>query len=202
MLLKTLFNQPVNILIGHTTHVHIKDDIQFSITVQPTDKEFHIYQIENIVGDFEIVKVSSREDNKVLPYDNISKTFASNYHFDAYNFHILADIEFEAVNNVDETYEAQVKENPHHLRIPLESLLPLLPKQCFEKEIIFPEFHNLKCICYIKKIDYETIEVHIENPQKIGINGQPTDFRSHLPASDPFLLELSFDPTIAVKNDE
>uniref|UniRef100_A0AC35EYU5 Uncharacterized protein n=1 Tax=Panagrolaimus sp. PS1159 TaxID=55785 RepID=A0AC35EYU5_9BILA len=198
MLLKTLFIQPVKIQIGYTTHVNIKDNIQFSITVHPTNKEFHVYQIENIVGDFEIVKISSCEDNKVLPYDNINKTFASNYHFDAYDFHILANVEFDVVNDSDDTYEAKVKENPHHLRIPLESLTPLTPNQCFEKEIIFPEFHDLKCTCYIKKIDYETIEIHIENPQKIGINGQPTDFRSHLPATDPILLELSFDPTIAI----
>jgi hypothetical protein len=188
MLLKTLLIKRVFIKIGEETHVNINDDIQFNVTIPPTNENVHIYQIQIVKGDVEIKEIRDSgiwtpwkkyhqtkifknflDDEVALPYDRIDNTFASNYHFnDGFVFHILANLNFRVVNEKDEHH---CLDTTFKLQVSNESMSKLKPYECFEKSIIFNDLKDTILSCYIKKIDFETVEIHIVNPHHVGING-------------------------------
>uniref|UniRef100_A0AC35EZE8 Uncharacterized protein n=1 Tax=Panagrolaimus sp. PS1159 TaxID=55785 RepID=A0AC35EZE8_9BILA len=191
MLLKTLLIKRVFIKIGEETHVNINDDIQFNVTIPPTNENVHIYQIQIVKGDVEIKEIRDSDDEVALPYDRIDNTFASNYHFnDGFVFHILANLNFRVVNEKDEHH---CLDTTFKLQVSNESMSKLKPYECFEKSIIFNDLKDTILSCYIKKIDFETVEIHIVNPHHVGINGKNSDFRIQKSAFDDIAIKFAFD---------
>uniref|UniRef100_A0AC34FLN6 Galectin n=1 Tax=Panagrolaimus sp. ES5 TaxID=591445 RepID=A0AC34FLN6_9BILA len=191
MLLKTLLIKQAKINIGDVTHITVNDDIQFSVIIPPTNKNSHVYQIQGIGKNFEILEIRDADNERSLPYDYIDKTFASNYHFkDGFVFHILADIDFH-VNNVDEFC---CTDNTYKLHLPQASIASLKPRECFKKSITFNNFPNITLSCYIKKVDNEIVEVHVVNPKRVGINGSVSDFRTQFYATEDINVNFVFDP--------
>jgi hypothetical protein len=201
MLLKTLLIKRAIINIGGVTHITVNDDIQFSVVIPPSDKSSHVYQIQDAKGNFEVLEIRDADDERSLPYDRIDKTFASNYHFkDGFVFHILAELDFEILGENDDNCGT---ENTYRLYASHASLATLKPRECVKTNINFNDSSKTVLSSYIKRVDNETIEVHIVNPHHIGINGDFSDFRMQFPDTHDVSVNLFFDLNIpkSYKND-
>uniref|UniRef100_A0A914QXR6 BTB domain-containing protein n=1 Tax=Panagrolaimus davidi TaxID=227884 RepID=A0A914QXR6_9BILA len=144
------------------------------------------YKIENVKGDFEVLKLVYPGSGINIPFDNAAKTFSINCvpKLQTLDFHIMANIDFQPVVSIT-----------HRLQISKERFEYLEPNQMFIDNFVLSnsKTKNVSFKFYGKKIDKENIEIHIENPISTGvkINGQKGDFHYTTKLQDIDLM-LSF----------
>uniref|UniRef100_A0A914QI07 Uncharacterized protein n=1 Tax=Panagrolaimus davidi TaxID=227884 RepID=A0A914QI07_9BILA len=144
------------------------------------------YFIENVKGDFEILKLEHADvvNTRVL-YSNDSKIFYTDLPLKdrTFELHIMANVDFQPVVSIT-----------RRLQIPKERFEYLEPNQMFIDYIVLSNSSkNVSYKFYGKKIDKENIEIHIENPTSTGVklNGKTGDFHYTTKLQDIDLM-LSF----------
>uniref|UniRef100_A0AC34F1P2 Uncharacterized protein n=1 Tax=Panagrolaimus sp. ES5 TaxID=591445 RepID=A0AC34F1P2_9BILA len=142
-----------NVSLGH---IKVNDDIEFC-TVQLENGK---YQIENVKGNVELIKVVAKHYD-VNIYNGILCLWDCK-RSDRYDFYIKTETKLQEVI-------------VYHLQLDYKSCFALKLLQFYTKNIIIADRGIFKC--YIKKTDYQFIEVHIANPDKIIINDKKEDYQ-------------------------
>uniref|UniRef100_A0AC35FFU0 BTB domain-containing protein n=1 Tax=Panagrolaimus sp. PS1159 TaxID=55785 RepID=A0AC35FFU0_9BILA len=189
MLSKRIIVKKVALHDGQT-NVKLNENIQFTINSDWSPWYDPVYSIEDVKGDFEILKLVyynySKHTNVTVPFDNDTMSFYPKYgqRLHTFDIHILAD--FQTVVSVT-----------HRLQIPKARFQYLEPNQMFiDNFVLSNSTKNVAFKYYGKKIDEENVEIEIENPVSLGIklNGQKCNlhYASHLQDID-LMLSIIFE---------
>uniref|UniRef100_A0AC34F7W7 BTB domain-containing protein n=1 Tax=Panagrolaimus sp. ES5 TaxID=591445 RepID=A0AC34F7W7_9BILA len=159
------------------------------------------YRIENIKGDFEITKITltdgAKEDDVYFCKTNMIFSYAI-VGTGIYTFYITAKIE---------TKEICIKQECIFV---CETRLRLLKLHQYLRSAIFLYTNDgrLKLPYYVTKLKENdstgnNIEIHIENPYDIEIEGKKGDYKIEVNGAETIALELTFlfDPSINVKSE-
>uniref|UniRef100_A0A914YT13 BTB domain-containing protein n=1 Tax=Panagrolaimus superbus TaxID=310955 RepID=A0A914YT13_9BILA len=190
MLLKTPLLKTCIISFSDKTTINFGENLEFSLTPQLSGSTY-IFHVQDIKGDFEITKIRSQGGNCDIPYDNINKTFVTggSYSSSNFEFHILTNIDFKKVGYVNISHQLQISAT----RMKLLKLY-----ECYVECFALPEHEYMKFNYYIKKIRDNFIEIVIENPLEIEIQGKTCDFKYEAADSADINLTVSFvfDPDV------
>uniref|UniRef100_A0A914QRB2 Uncharacterized protein n=1 Tax=Panagrolaimus davidi TaxID=227884 RepID=A0A914QRB2_9BILA len=184
MFSKRIIVKKVALYDGKTT-VKLNENIQFTINADLSLQYNEVYLIEDIKGDFEILKLVyynySQRTNVTVPFDNDTMSFYPKQQLHTVDIHILAD--FQTVVSVT-----------HRLQIPKARFQYLEPNQMFIDNFVLSNSTKNVVFKYCgKKIDESNIEIEIENPVSLGVklNGQKGNFHYASKLQDIDLM-LSF----------
>uniref|UniRef100_A0AC34F3I0 Uncharacterized protein n=1 Tax=Panagrolaimus sp. ES5 TaxID=591445 RepID=A0AC34F3I0_9BILA len=189
------------------TTVKFDQDIEFTITPECASDESYIFHLDHQKGDFEVIQIFVKCSNifntkitRELFYDKERKNFKfRNYHYYcnlAFEFVILANIEYKKVNYIEDFYS---------LHFPSKRLKLLDLYECEEVEIVLPKHSHLFFFCYFKKHENGAVEVHIVNPHEgVKIEGKKGDFiyETHEDQNIDLRLSFLFDSSTLLNNDE
>uniref|UniRef100_A0AC34FGN1 Uncharacterized protein n=1 Tax=Panagrolaimus sp. ES5 TaxID=591445 RepID=A0AC34FGN1_9BILA len=187
MIYKTNFIQKVNLCPTSKSLVTFGENLEFTVASQKTP--FNSFCVEKVKGDFEITKITATCINGEVPvfYNQITKSFSPSILGNGnYTFYISANIELKEACAVN-----------YQLCVPVARLRLLKLYHFFKDEIVLPGYDDLKFTYYIKKIrkneaDGCDIEVQIENPHDVEIEGEQSDFHLELCGTKDINLSLSF----------
>uniref|UniRef100_A0A914QQY2 Uncharacterized protein n=1 Tax=Panagrolaimus davidi TaxID=227884 RepID=A0A914QQY2_9BILA len=160
MLLKTPLLQSCIISFTAKTTIKYDENIEFSLMPQSSGMNTYIFHIQDVKGVFTITKIRGGD----IPYDEVNKTFVTGNGFanHKFDFHILTDIEFKKVGYVNAS---------HQLQVPAARMKLLKVYECYEECFALPEHEYLKFNYFIKKIRNDFVEIVIENPLGVKIQG-------------------------------
>uniref|UniRef100_A0AC35GIS6 BTB domain-containing protein n=1 Tax=Panagrolaimus sp. PS1159 TaxID=55785 RepID=A0AC35GIS6_9BILA len=190
------------------TIVKFADNIEFTL-----QRETNFHQIKNIKGDFEITKITesywnycyshgcycddgtydygcsgSYEDTSDIKLDKSSNEFSSTRDYSKLTFNITANIELKEINE-------EMCAVKYQLLIPSDCLQRLKVYEYFKKEFVLSGYDVLKFTYNVKKINESKendIEIHIENPYDVEIQGKKGDFLIIKSSENTVDLLLSF----------
>jgi hypothetical protein len=191
MLLKTPLLKVCMISLTEKTTINFGENLEFSLTPQASGNGNYIIHVKDIKGDFKITKIRSNGYNCDIPYDEDSKTFVAANGYASYNFefYILTEIEFKKVGYVNVS---------HKLEVPAARMKLLKVYECYEESFALDGHEYMKFKCYIKKIRDKYMEIVVENPMGVDIQGKTCDFKHEAADSADINLTLSFvfDPDV------
>uniref|UniRef100_A0AC35F5Z8 Uncharacterized protein n=1 Tax=Panagrolaimus sp. PS1159 TaxID=55785 RepID=A0AC35F5Z8_9BILA len=184
MLLKTPLLKVCMISLTEKTTINFDENLEFSLTPQSSGNGNYIIHVKDIKGDFKITKIRSNGYNCDIPYDEVSKTFVATNGYASYNFefYILTEIEFKKVGYVNVS---------HKLEVPAARMKLLKVYECYEDSFALAGHEYMKFKCYIKKIRDNYIEIVVENPLGVEIQGKTCDFKHEAADSADVNLTLS-----------
>uniref|UniRef100_A0A914R0V4 Uncharacterized protein n=1 Tax=Panagrolaimus davidi TaxID=227884 RepID=A0A914R0V4_9BILA len=164
MLLKTPLLKVCMISFTEKTTINFGENLEFSLTPQTSNNGNYIIHVKDIKGDLMITKIRSQGYGCDIPYDEVSKTFVAASGYDRYNFefYILTDIEFKKVGYVNVS---------HELQVPAARMKLLKVYECYVESFALAGHEYMKFKCYIKKIRDNHIEIVVENPMEVEIQG-------------------------------
>uniref|UniRef100_A0A914P8D7 BTB domain-containing protein n=1 Tax=Panagrolaimus davidi TaxID=227884 RepID=A0A914P8D7_9BILA len=187
------------------TTVKFDENLEFDVVLKCI-KGIGWFQIENVKGDLKITRITTprfmggnffaNPDEIDMVYDELKNTFVGacviNSH---YTFYITANIKMKETNI--EKYK---------LYFCSEKLCLLKPNEFIRRQIILPGISFDVLTCYIKKIQKNEltgndIEVHIENPYNVEIEGEKGDLKTEQSSMEDIDLRLTivYDPLITMK---
>uniref|UniRef100_A0AC34F3J7 BTB domain-containing protein n=1 Tax=Panagrolaimus sp. ES5 TaxID=591445 RepID=A0AC34F3J7_9BILA len=194
MFQKVDFVQTAQIFSDKETCVKFAENLEFTCSKDLDGLLWH-GQIKNVKGDFEITKIiqNFHDGNSSACFyeklENKFNLFSSSYV--SCKFFITANIELKEMSE-----EMQIVS--YQLYIPSSRLICLKLFHFIKSEFFLPGYDSLKFTYYIKKIkeSYEKdIEIYVENPYDIEIQGKKGDFKIEQSSSKNVDIILSFNVT-------
>uniref|UniRef100_A0A914YFK1 BTB domain-containing protein n=1 Tax=Panagrolaimus superbus TaxID=310955 RepID=A0A914YFK1_9BILA len=190
MLLKTPLLKACIISFTEKTIINFDEKNEFSLLPQITGSDTYIFHVQDIKGDFEITKIYSQGSGDIV-YDYANKTFVAGNYYASYDveFYITTDIEFKKVAYVNVSHEIEVSAARMKL---------LKVYECYEEFFALPGHEYMKFKYLIKKIRENYVEIVVENPLEVEIEGKTCDFKHEAADSADIKLALSFvfDPDV------
>uniref|UniRef100_A0AC34F8R7 BTB domain-containing protein n=1 Tax=Panagrolaimus sp. ES5 TaxID=591445 RepID=A0AC34F8R7_9BILA len=191
MLLKTPLLKACIISFTEKTTINFDENIEFSLTPQLSGNGTYIFHVQDVKGDFEITKIRNQRSGADIPYDDVNKTFVTGNGYANYNFefHVTTDIEFKKVGYVNVS---------HQLQVSAARMKLLKVYECYEENFALVGHEYMKFKYLIKKIRDNCVEIVVENPLEVEIQGKACDFKHEAADSADINLALSFvfDPDV------
>uniref|UniRef100_A0AC34FG96 Uncharacterized protein n=1 Tax=Panagrolaimus sp. ES5 TaxID=591445 RepID=A0AC34FG96_9BILA len=164
----------------------------------------YYYQIKNIYDDFEITKITTiiggvkeievlyNKEYYIFPYDSVGSGI--------YTFYISANIKV----NIEKNEMCIVKRIETRTINVSETRLQLLKLHQYFKSalILYTNNNYLQLPYYVKKVNGNNIEICIDNPHNIEIEGKKGDYKIEQCGTKSIELRLTFlyDPSITSKS--
>uniref|UniRef100_A0A914QL57 BTB domain-containing protein n=1 Tax=Panagrolaimus davidi TaxID=227884 RepID=A0A914QL57_9BILA len=172
------------VLSADTTLIKFGENVE--LTAIYVGNRYNSFKIDNPKLDYEITKILDDEEHDVTyRYDKSKKIFdpyLSSKSFE-YTFHISAIIQLKPVPS--DIYHYQ-------LRIPSNEFENLKLDNFIKAEIVLTDHENSKFTYFITKIAQSKIELFIENPYDIEIQGKKGNFKAEYESKKDIDVELSF----------
>uniref|UniRef100_A0A914QMH2 BTB domain-containing protein n=1 Tax=Panagrolaimus davidi TaxID=227884 RepID=A0A914QMH2_9BILA len=167
-----------------TTLIKFGENVE--LTAVYVGNRYNSFKIDNPKLDFEIKKIIDDEERDITyRYDKSKKTFVpylSSNSFE-YTFYISAIIQLKPVPSDIYHYK---------LRIPADEFKNLKLDNLIKAEIVLTDHDNSKFTYYVTKIAPSTIELFIENPYDVEIQGKKGNFKAEYESKKDINVELSF----------
>uniref|UniRef100_A0AC34F780 Uncharacterized protein n=1 Tax=Panagrolaimus sp. ES5 TaxID=591445 RepID=A0AC34F780_9BILA len=186
MFIKEVVSTPIS--FDKKTCVSVNTKFGFTLVPKLLCSDLYQFHFEDIIGKFEIIKIASDSSfSKELPYDKVHKTFTCSKDSVTQIF-ISANVEMKKVHYVQVSY---------HLFISPTDMKMLDIYDYYHRIIVLSGYEKPKFNLYIKKIAEGKIEIEIENPFDVRINGISGNHFFHVTDKWAFdsQIQFIFDPS-------
>uniref|UniRef100_A0A914PFP2 BTB domain-containing protein n=1 Tax=Panagrolaimus davidi TaxID=227884 RepID=A0A914PFP2_9BILA len=170
--------------------IKLSDNLEFTLY-----RDFWTHEIRNVKGNFEITKITEfyvDDQPKELEYDKSSSIFKASNHsgIRILTFYITAMVEMSEMEEIKEMCAVK-----YELQIPSTILQHLKTRQFYKSQFVLPGYNAHKFTYFVSKINVSTendIEIMIENPYNVEIEGKKGDYNFVCDSTKSIILPLFF----------